>query len=75
MDVGTDNHALFADPLYMGWKRTRLRGKNYEWVARSGVCGAVADINSNFVDKFIANCRDIFPNAIIHVGVHSSLEN
>lgn len=30
LDVGTDNHALFADPLYMGWKRTRLRGKNYE---------------------------------------------
>ncbi|WOO83428.1 putative NAD-dependent malic enzyme 3 [Vanrija pseudolonga] len=50
LDVGTDNHALFADPLYMGWKRTRLRGKNYD----------------NFVDKFIANCRDIFPNAIIH---------
>lgn len=50
LDVGTDNHALFADPLYMGWKRTRLRGKNYE----------------NFVDQFVKNCRELFPNAIIH---------
>lgn len=50
LDVGTDNHALFADPLYMGWKRTRLRGKNYE----------------QFVDRFITHCRELFPNAIIH---------
>jgi malate dehydrogenase (oxaloacetate-decarboxylating) len=50
LDVGTDNHALFADPLYMGWKRTRLRGQNYE----------------KFVDDFIKNCRELFPRAIIH---------
>ena len=50
LDCGTDNHALFSDPLYMGWKRTRLRGKNYD----------------RFVDTFIKNCRDLFPNAIIH---------
>jgi len=50
LDVGTDNHALFSDPLYMGWKRTRLRGRNYD----------------DFVDRFIRNCRDLFPNAIIH---------
>jgi malate dehydrogenase (oxaloacetate-decarboxylating) len=50
LDVGTDNHALFADPLYMGWKKTRLRGKNYE----------------KFVDDFITNCRELFPNAVIH---------
>lgn len=50
LDVGTDNHALFSDPLYMGWKRTRLRGKNYD----------------AFVDTFIRNCRELFPNAIIH---------
>lgn len=36
LDVGTDNHALWADPLYMGWKRNRLRGKNYEWVTSRG---------------------------------------
>lgn len=50
LDCGTDNHALFSDPLYMGWKRTRLRGKNYD----------------NFVDTFIRNCRELFPNAVIH---------
>ncbi|WWD21006.1 hypothetical protein CI109_105487 [Kwoniella shandongensis] len=50
LDCGTDNHALFSDPLYMGWKRTRIRGKNYD----------------EFVDKFITNCRELFPNAIIH---------
>ncbi|WVR09208.1 hypothetical protein IAU60_006270 [Kwoniella sp. DSM 27419] len=50
LDCGTDNHALFSDPLYMGWKRTRIRGKNYD----------------DFVDKFISNCRELFPNAIIH---------
>ncbi|ORY29162.1 putative malate dehydrogenase [Naematelia encephala] len=50
LDVGTDNHALFSDPLYMGWKRTRLRGRNYD----------------DFIERFIQNCRDLFPKAIIH---------
>ncbi|WWC97724.1 hypothetical protein V866_004609 [Kwoniella sp. B9012] len=50
LDCGTDNHALFSDSLYMGWKRTRIRGKNYD----------------QFVDRFIKNCRELFPNAIIH---------
>lgn len=50
LDVGTDNHALFSDPLYMGWKRTRLRGKNYD----------------QFIERFIRQCRELFPNAVIH---------
>ncbi|WVQ93380.1 hypothetical protein IAU59_000449 [Kwoniella sp. CBS 9459] len=50
LDCGTDNHALFSDSLYMGWKRTRIRGKNYD----------------QFIDRFIRNCRELFPNAIIH---------
>ncbi|WVN91118.1 uncharacterized protein L203_106368 [Cryptococcus depauperatus CBS 7841] len=50
LDCGTDNHALFSDPLYMGWKRSRIRGKNYD----------------AFVDRFISSCRELFPNAIIH---------
>ncbi|ODO01677.1 hypothetical protein I350_06503 [Cryptococcus amylolentus CBS 6273] len=50
LDCGTDNHALFSDSLYMGWKRTRIRGKNYD----------------KYIDRFIANCRELFPNAIIH---------
>ena len=50
LDVGTDNHSLFADKLYMGWKRTRLRGKHYD----------------QFVDKFLRSCRELFPSSIIH---------
>ncbi|KAL7421414.1 NAD-dependent malic enzyme, mitochondrial [Cryptotrichosporon argae] len=44
LDVGTDNHALFSSSLYMGWKRQRLRGKNYD----------------AFIDKFINHCRELF---------------
>lgn len=51
LDVGTNNHSLFSDPLYMGWKRTRLRGKVYD----------------DFVDQFVQTCREIFPKAVIHV--------
>jgi len=34
----------------MGWKRTRLRGKNYD----------------QFIERFIRQCRELFPNAVIH---------
>jgi hypothetical protein len=30
LDPGTDNHIQFSDPLYLGWKRGRVRGKLYE---------------------------------------------
>lgn len=50
LDPGTDNHMQFSDPLYLGWKRTRVRGKLYD----------------KFVDKFIQHCTDLFPNALIH---------
>ncbi|CAE6459903.1 unnamed protein product [Rhizoctonia solani] len=50
LDVGTDNHSLFSDPLYMGWKHTRVRGEPY----------------NRFVDKFIKNVSALFPNALIH---------
>ena len=30
IDVGTDNAALLADPLYLGWPERRQRGKKYE---------------------------------------------
>ena len=55
LDVGTNNHALFSDPLDMGWKRTRLRGKVYD----------------DFVDQFVQTCREIFPKAVIHVSIAS----
>ncbi|KAG7566970.1 hypothetical protein FFLO_01229 [Filobasidium floriforme] len=50
LDPGTDNHIQFSDPLYLGWKRGRVRGKLYD----------------KFVDKFIQHCRELFPNALIH---------
>ncbi|KAG8715915.1 NAD-dependent malic enzyme, mitochondrial [Ceratobasidium sp. 423] len=50
LDVGTDNHLLFSDPLYMGWKHTRVRGEPY----------------NRFVDKFIKHISALFPDALIH---------
>ncbi|KAG9082409.1 NAD-dependent malic enzyme, mitochondrial [Ceratobasidium sp. 370] len=50
LDVGTDNHLLFSDPLYMGWKHTRVRGDPY----------------NRFVDKFIQHVSSLFPDALIH---------
>ncbi|BEI90859.1 uncharacterized protein CcaverHIS019_0309290 [Cutaneotrichosporon cavernicola] len=42
LDVGTNNPILFSSDLYMGWKRTRIRGKNYD----------------DFVESFIKNFED-----------------
>ncbi|CEL52389.1 malate dehydrogenase (oxaloacetate-decarboxylating) [Rhizoctonia solani AG-1 IB] len=50
LDVGTDNHLLFSDPLYMGWKHTRVRGEPY----------------NRFVDKFVKHISALFPDALIH---------
>ncbi|KAG8743715.1 NAD-dependent malic enzyme, mitochondrial [Ceratobasidium sp. 414] len=47
--VVTDSEAIL-DPLYMGWKHTRVRGDPY----------------NRFVDKFIQHVSSLFPDALIH---------
>lgn len=50
LDVGTNNEALLNDPLYLGNRFPRVRGKEY-W---------------DFVDKFITAVKNRFPLAVLH---------
>lgn len=49
LDVGTDNHSLMNDRLYMGWHHSRIRGKDYD----------------DFVDCFVQGVKRRFPNALL----------
>ena len=50
LDVGTDNEALLNDELYLGVKRPRIRGEQYD----------------AFVEDFVVGARKVYPNAVIH---------
>ncbi|EIN14284.1 hypothetical protein PUNSTDRAFT_117823 [Punctularia strigosozonata HHB-11173 SS5] len=50
LDVGTDNQELLNDPLYVGWKHERVRGKEYD----------------DFMDKFVQIVRKHHPHSLLH---------
>jgi malate dehydrogenase (oxaloacetate-decarboxylating) len=49
LDVGTDNPALLADPLYMGRRHERLRGRPYD----------------DFIEAFIAAVERTLPGVLV----------
>jgi malate dehydrogenase (oxaloacetate-decarboxylating) len=50
MDVGTDNENLLNDPLYLGVRHSRVRGKQYD----------------TFVEAYLDTVADLYPNALLH---------
>jgi malic enzyme len=49
LDVGTDNQSLLTDPLYIGYRSRRLRGRAYE----------------ELIDAFVAGVAETWPGCII----------
>lgn len=49
LDVGTDNQELLSDPLYLGWRHERVRGKDYE----------------EFIEAFVAAIQVKFPHVLL----------
>lgn len=50
LDVGTDNDELRNDPLYLGTREKRVRGKEY----------------LKLLEEFVEAVKDAFPNALLH---------
>jgi malate dehydrogenase (oxaloacetate-decarboxylating) len=50
LDCGTDNEELLNDELYLGLKKPRVRGEEYD----------------EFVDTFVKSARKLYPRAYIH---------
>ncbi|BAH83440.1 NAD-dependent malic enzyme [Candidatus Ishikawella capsulata] len=49
LDVGTNNHYLLNDPLYMGWRHQRVTGEEYK----------------KFIDKFIQAVKKRWPKVLL----------
>ncbi len=49
LDVGTNNQALLDDPLYLGWRHTRIRGAEYD----------------AFVEAFVTAVTKRFPRVLL----------
>ncbi len=49
LDVGTDNAARIADPMYIGWRHERVRGSEYD----------------KFVDTFVRVVRKRWPHVLL----------
>jgi malate dehydrogenase (oxaloacetate-decarboxylating) len=50
LDVGTDNETLLNDPLYLGNRHARVRGKDYD----------------AFIEKYLRSASAAFPKALLH---------
>ncbi|KAK5273435.1 NAD-dependent malic enzyme, mitochondrial [Exophiala xenobiotica] len=50
LDVGTDNEKLLNDPLYLGHRINRVRGKAYD----------------DLVERFVTTAKKLYPKAYIH---------
>jgi malate dehydrogenase (oxaloacetate-decarboxylating) len=49
LDVGTDNAARIADPIYIGWRHERVRGAEYD----------------KFVDSFVRGVKKRWPHVLL----------
>ena len=50
MDVGTNRESLLNDPLYVGYRHSRVRGERYD----------------EFIDAYVKTATRMFPNALLH---------